>query len=504
MTGLGTTMRLTMHLTPSLSRPQLGRGNGRSRCSTLHPLYCTKDEAQNAWAGLGEHASPPASTSSQQGSAPSPLELLRTTQEPIARARLLQQLDGVVAWRAASTAYRPTEIETLLSTQLGVGQDAVMQLALGKPELVLNCTVDQAQASIKHLKAANIDVQDIWFIVSKRPVLLTFEVTLQRWLDFLSVYGLSPSNLQNFLISAPVELFHSVTLFQAGQVVQFLRSLGMRNEFLAQRVLSVWPEVLARDVDSLRPVIQLMMQLGIEVADVNLIVCSWPEILLTKEADLNEWCAYLKGIGCTSSALRELVMQCPHLLGFSAQEVFGSRVQCLVERLGVRDPGDLPGMLAITTRWLSSPGGVQSQVDVLLSAGFSVQEARDIVIKAPGTLAEKDFDLQRKLQWITGDLGLTLQDIIECPAVMAMSFMQVVGPRHAFLIKQGKPGKLQLQNLVQPTDDVDWCSAVGVSAIDYARYRAHFEEEYTQGLTQSAAQEFQDELRKLGIYEGSD
>lgn len=37
---------------------------------------------------------------------------------------------------------------------------------------------------------------------------------------------------------------------------------------------------------------------------------------------------------------------------------------------------------------------------------------------------------------------------------------------------------------------------------EYEGFRTSFEEEYTAKLSKDAAKEFQDELKKLGIYEG--
>lgn len=44
---------------------------------------------------------------------------------------------------------------------------------------------------------------------------------------------------------------------------------------------------------------------------------------------------------------------------------------------------------------------------------------------------------------------------------------------------------------------------LGGSVNEYEGFRSAFEEEYTASLSAAAAREFQDELRKLGIYEGA-
>lgn len=99
--------------------------------------------------------------------------------------------------------------------------------------------------------------------------------------------------------------------------------------------------------------------------------------------------------------------------------------------------------------------------------------------------------------------------------------MQVLGPRHGFLDKQGQlsqimdvsatqqqqeqPGsqsdatslvdpptaaaaagaaapqpRYSLPALCLPADVLEWCRVQNISAMDFAKYRAHWEEEYTQ------------------------
>jgi hypothetical protein len=100
--------------------------------------------------------------------------------------------------------------------------------------------------------------------------------------------------------------------------------------------------------------------------------------------------------------------------------------------------------------------------------------------------------------------------------------LQVLGPRHGFLEKQGKlglltkgamqdgadpvahkPGMYDLAKLALPTDDVEWCLHNQVSIMDLSRYRAHWEHEGGDILMPvvklSPAEELAAELRKLGI-----
>lgn len=59
-------------------------------------------------------------------------------------------------WREATSAYEPTEVEKFLSSELGVGKETVMQIAITKPDLVALSLSDSVRPSVKALKDANI------------------------------------------------------------------------------------------------------------------------------------------------------------------------------------------------------------------------------------------------------------------------------------------------------------------------------------------------------------
>jgi mTERF domain-containing protein len=48
-----------------------------------------------------------------------------------------------------------------------------------------------------------------------------------------------------------------------------------------------------------------------------------------------------------------------------------------------------------------------------------------------------------------------------------------------------------------------FADSLGASVNEYEGFRTSFEEEYTAKLSVDAAREFQEELKKLGIYEGA-
>ncbi len=197
----------------------------------------------------------------------------------------------------------------MLSKELGVEQSTVMMLAVqGSEDPLVLLDPEQVKASISSFKAANIGPSDIWFLVSKRPHLLTMNTVLQRWLDFLAVYGLQDKDLVNFLMRAPVEMLEGCTLFKAGRVINYLRhQLGIQNEFLAGRVFAVWPEVLNKDVETeLQPIQTFLMQLGVEVTDIageisNFVLLSEFNYFIMECMVSQEWCAPGRSCCCARS-----------------------------------------------------------------------------------------------------------------------------------------------------------------------------------------------------------
>ena len=52
--------------------------------------------------------------------------------------------------------------------------------------------------------------------------------------------------------------------------------------------------------------------------------------------------------------------------------------------------------------------------------------------------------------------------------------------------------------------DEDWCRGLGLTLGEFKEFSVHFLTDYNESITKDAAREFQEELKKLGIYEGTD
>ncbi|WIA42308.1 hypothetical protein OEZ86_008322 [Tetradesmus obliquus] len=442
-----------------------------------------------------------------------------------ARARLMAEVMTDGRMSHYSELYQPCPVEEFLSKELGVWSYNVMLFAVANPALQVFDLESQVRPAVRSLKAANIDVTDIWFVITKHLEILTEPIALQRWLDFLSLQALDSRHMANFLLKAPDALFTSCTQAQALQVLGWLKALGVKQEYLFPRVLCPCPTILLQDVTThLQPIVSHLTSLGLEPQHVSRMACVHPELLLISvDAQLQPLVSYLEGLGCSTCQVARLLLEVPQALGGRPpQALFGARVEAL-RQLGVDAP-TLRQMTGRSTAWLTMQGAPAEQISHLRQEmGFSTEQVRALVTACPAILSEKPLELQRKADFLTATLNMERGDCLAHPGYLGASLMQVIGPRHAFAVSKGLEAKLQSPgaacsssnvrskggawgwdlSLLVAGEDVDFADALGASVNEYEGFRTAFEEEYTAQLSKDAAREFQEELKKLGIYEGA-
>ncbi|MEW5311729.1 MAG: hypothetical protein WDW38_003417 [Sanguina aurantia] len=277
-----------------------------------------------------------------------PLEQLRSTHDPVERSRLLQELDS--CWRECSESYKPCAVELCLISELGVAQDAAMMLCTSSPHVAQLSVPLQVLPSLTALKAAQLDVADIFFLVSKKPALLL-------------------GDAECLTRAAPASLLAETSLLEAGRVLAFLKSLGIPAEFLSARVLCTRPALLARSVDTqLQPVVSALLRLGLSAGSVSSIVCRWPELLLRTSDEISAFSSYLTSLGCSAVSAGEVLFACPHLLAFPAAEVYRPRLDALHSQLGMGE-ADVRAMLKTSISLLIQQG--ELPLGALLDSGLS-------------------------------------------------------------------------------------------------------------------------------------
>ncbi|KAF8057245.1 RSP2 [Scenedesmus sp. PABB004] len=447
---------------------------------------------------------------SDEGS--NPLEALRVTRDVRARAALMSRLLSGGAMSHYSARYVPTDVEAFLAAELGVGGHAVMLWAVAPPGLPPGLELDaQVRPAVRSLKAANVDVADIWFLLGRNRDLLAHPVPLQRWLDLLGVAALPSRLVADFLLRAPPALLTGTTQAQALQVVAFLKGLGIKPEHLWPRVICACPAVLAEDVGGrLAPLLSFLGGLGLEPAHVGRMACVFPELLTVGlEERVAPFVAYLTALGATPGQAATLLSEAPQALRAPPGEVFGGRVSALTDGLGLSAEG-LAGVVRSSALFLTTKDAPHEQLAFLADElRLTPEQVRGVVTACPAVLAEKPLELQRKLAYLTSHLDMEPADVLAHPTFLGASLMQVIGPRHAFAVSRGLEAPLRaaggacgsarvrdaggawawdLTALVSG-EDHEWVDRLGGggSVNEYAGFRAAWEEEYAEALSAAAA-----------------
>jgi hypothetical protein len=302
------------------------------------------------------------------------LEVLRATKDIRERAKLMQQLDA--SWNHYFEQYQPSPVEEYISKELGLWSYNVMLFAVQHPDLVSYDLDSQVKPCIRSLKDAGVEPSDVWFLMSKKLSLFEHPLPLQRWLDFLGAYSVSPRDALTFLLRAPASLYVEGTLYQAGQVVSFLSSIGVKQEYLMPRVVCLWPELLMQNVqDDLQPVVNFFTNLGLELPTIACLVCVCPEVLLSStESHLAPFVTFLEQNGCSMEQAAHILQGFPHLVKQNPEEVFGPRIRAIQE-LGLTE-ADLFSMISQSSAWLTAKGSPSEQLEFLGGLGFSIPQVR--------------------------------------------------------------------------------------------------------------------------------
>lgn len=265
-----------------------------------------------------------------------------------------------------SEVYQPSTVEQFLSKELGIWSYNVMLFAVAKPALQTLDVDTQMKPAIRSLKTANVDPQEIWFLVTKHLEIFKHPISLQRWLDFLSVQALASRDIATFLLRAPDALFTDCTQAQALQVLGYLKALGVKQEYMFSRVLCSCPGILTQDVEfKLQPIVSFLMALGLEHQHIARMACVYPELLLCSvQEQLQPLVSYLQDIGCSSSQCARLLQEVPQALSKSPEDVFSARIVALT-LLGVKED-QLRSIVERNTAWLTTKGAPQEQIAYLM------------------------------------------------------------------------------------------------------------------------------------------
>ncbi|GLC36366.1 hypothetical protein PLESTB_000769600 [Pleodorina starrii] len=224
-------------------------------------------------------------------------------------------------------------------------------------------------------------------------------VPLGVWLDFLTAYGMSRQDFFSLLGSCP-ELFTRGSLFNAGNVMAYLQSLGLGPRDVVASILPRNAAVLLRDVTTgLAPAVDfLRLGLGLQRDDVRDFLCRCPGVLSRDAAaDLAPRVELLCAAGFERGTACRLLFQDASLL-----------------------TGDLESALHARVSFLT------------VDCGLSGEQAAEVLRRCPEAMSLSLPNLDRKWRFLTERMGCGREQVLEYPQFLSKNLLLQIGPRFAY------------------------------------------------------------------------
>ncbi|GLI60804.1 hypothetical protein VaNZ11_002909 [Volvox africanus] len=238
--------------------------------------------------------------------------------------------------------------------------------------------------------------QRVKTLLTSNPQLLC--VPLEVWLDFLTAYGMSRQDFFGLLGAFP-ELFSQGSLFNAGNVIVYLQSLGLSPRDVVATVIRRHPEVLLQDVQyGLKPPVEfLRLHLGLDAGSVRDFLCRCPGVLTQDAADLVPRLELLCGVGLDVAAARQLLFNDGSLL-----------------------TGDLEPTLQLRLHFLTS------------DCGLSPDQALRVLRSCPDLMSFTVANLGRKWRFLKERMGGGKEQVLEYPKFLTKNLLLQIGPRFSY------------------------------------------------------------------------
>ncbi|XP_047307934.1 transcription termination factor MTERF4, chloroplastic [Impatiens glandulifera] len=337
--------------------------------------------------------------------------------------------------------------------------------------LELPVTVDVMKDRVEFLDNIGLTIDDI----NNYPLILGCSVkkNMIPVLDYLGKLGVRKSTFTDFLRRYPQILQASVVI-DLEPVVKYLQGMDIKPNDIP-RVLERYPEVLGFKLEgTMSTSVAYLVGIGVSRREIGGVLTKYPEILGMRVGRIiKPFVEYLEYLGIPELAVARLIENRPHILGFDLGEKVKPNVESLLEYnvkrtglasviaqypemlgldlkqklisqssildsilgLGVEDFGrvieKMPQVVSL------SKIAVEKHVGFLKSCGFSIEQARDMVMGCPQLLALNLDAMKLGFEFFKDEMGRDLNELVGFPAFFTYGLESVIKPRHKVVAKKG-------------------------------------------------------------------
>lgn len=337
--------------------------------------------------------------------------------------------------------------------------------------LELPVTVEVMRERVDFLHKLGLTIEDI----NNYPLVLGCSVkkNMIPVLDYLGKLGVRKSTFTEFLRRYP-QVLHASVVVDLAPVVKYLQGVDIKPNDVP-RVLEKYPEVLGFKLEgTMSTSVAYLVGIGVARREIGGILTRYPEILGMRVGRvIKPFVEYLESLGIPTLAVARLIETRPQILGFGLQERVKPNVNSLLE-FEVRQ-ASIPSVIAqypeiigidLGSKLLSQRSFLSSIIDVgpkdfgrviermpqvvslsnkpilmrvdfLKDCGFSIEQARKMVVGCPHLLALNLDIMKLSFDYFQNKMDRSLDDLVTFPAFFTYSLESTIKPRHGMVARKG-------------------------------------------------------------------
>lgn len=358
------------------------------------------------------------------------------------------------------------------------------------------------QLSQESVEAALGVVQDILpsriqgTILTQHPQLLAEDLAAK--VEFLTAFGFEQPAIQELLRSSP-EAFYNSNIFQAGELLLFLRQTLQLPEDAVMRNFK-WAAVLGPGAtqESMQAVVAALQEhlatavnsSSSSTPDLLPHLQAFPEVLgWDVAADLMPKLRFFEGLGQPGQELLRGTLWEPDsswLPGLRSWSYsVAPKLALLRDVLGSEHEAQHLILQCPTVLKLPIETKLQPVLGALTTLGLTGGQVADLLRSCPQLMAQSKDGIVSRVNFLTDAIGGTPDDLLTYPGYALLSLSDVIGPRYYFLARQpgwldafSEPdtGALQLARVMGPDLPVFLDDVAKVTGADRPQLEGEYEE----------------------------
>ncbi|KAH8971460.1 hypothetical protein BDL97_02G143600 [Sphagnum fallax] len=222
------------------------------------------------------------------------------------------------------------KLEFLLSAGLGAG----LGKAVARRPNILNYNLDSMKSTAQYLQSL-MRTHDVAKLVKRYAEVLVLDPQRKMYpiINYLLILGVKQEDLGKVILRRPQLLGYTIP----GLVptVDYLLELGVKPQMLG-KVITTSPQVLTLNVEEkLKPVVEFFRSIGLNrERDMEMLLVRNAQIMCCSiEKNLRPKFTFFKGIGLTESAIANMIVLFPSMLGQSIEGSLAPKYEFLVNEM---------------------------------------------------------------------------------------------------------------------------------------------------------------------------